>query len=49
MSQSELERPRSAGRRARHDACDGLAVAALSLGASAVVVVAPRLALGWLR
>jgi len=48
MSQSELERPRSAGRRVRHDARDRLAVAALSVGASALVVVAVRVALWWL-
>lgn len=48
MSQSELERRPDAGRRIRHDARDGVAAAALSLGASVAVVVIVRLAAWWL-
>lgn len=45
MSQSELEsRPVAGHRRIRHDARDGLAVAALSLGAPLLLVVVVRVA-----
>lgn len=49
MSQSELEsRPVAGHRRIRHDARDGLAAAALSLGASPRQVVVVRVAVWWL-
>lgn len=49
MSQPELEGgPDAARRRIRHDARDGLSVAAVSLGASLLLVVVIQVAVWWL-
>jgi hypothetical protein len=48
MAQSELSSAPGAGRRVRHEARDGLAAAAVSLGASAALAGLIHLALWWL-
>ena len=48
MAQSEIEDAPSTGRRVRHVARDGLAVAAVSLGGSVALTLALWLVVRWL-